>query len=177
MLFSPLLSPIDFNEEFFLYLVAFESTIGMVCVLEDDMHNEHNIYYLRKGLTGPNILYSPIKRLALVVAYDVQWLQHYIILWNSMVIANSNPMKHILRQNFIWEKYLKWIVILKEFDLYFVVAETKKSLEFIELMSNLPWVDEESKAKDYLLEQSLILIRLFDPHYGKALLYLQTQFF
>jgi hypothetical protein len=50
---TPLLSPPDYGQGLFLYLTAFESTIGMVLVQEDNAQKEHVIYYLRKGLVGP----------------------------------------------------------------------------------------------------------------------------
>jgi hypothetical protein len=44
---SPLLRPPDYGKDFLLYVVAVESTIGMVLVQEDDVLEEHIIYYLR----------------------------------------------------------------------------------------------------------------------------------
>jgi hypothetical protein len=43
---APLLQPPDYNKYFLLYLAAVESTIDMVLVQEDDMLEEHIIYYL-----------------------------------------------------------------------------------------------------------------------------------
>eukprot|EP00253_Pinus_taeda_P031190 PITA_31190 len=62
---APLLSPLDYRREFLLYLVAAESTIGMVLVQEDDALTEHVIYYLSRGLIGPELRYSPVEKLAL----------------------------------------------------------------------------------------------------------------
>jgi len=46
---SPLLSPPDYTKDFVLYLVAFESTIGVVLVQEDDISQAHVIYYLSRS--------------------------------------------------------------------------------------------------------------------------------
>jgi hypothetical protein len=43
---APLLQPPNYNKGFLLYLVAVESTIGMVLVQEDDVISEYVIYYL-----------------------------------------------------------------------------------------------------------------------------------
>jgi hypothetical protein len=43
---APLLRPPNYNKDFLLYLVAVESTIGMVLVQEDDFLSEYVIYYL-----------------------------------------------------------------------------------------------------------------------------------
>jgi hypothetical protein len=36
LMLTPLLSPPNYGQDFFLYLPAFESTIGMVLIQEDD---------------------------------------------------------------------------------------------------------------------------------------------
>jgi hypothetical protein len=51
--YSPLLRPPNYNKYFLLYLAILESTIGMVLVQEDDLLEEHVIYYLSRGLVGP----------------------------------------------------------------------------------------------------------------------------
>jgi hypothetical protein len=43
---APLLFPLDYSHDYFLYLVASDYTIGMVLVQEDDANDEHVIYYL-----------------------------------------------------------------------------------------------------------------------------------
>ena len=47
-------------------------------------------------------------------------------------------------------KYNKWIVILQEFDLKFVSAKSKKSLIFVELISDFPSVEEEEVYEDMI---------------------------
>jgi hypothetical protein len=43
---TPLLFPPNYSRDYFLYLVASDSTIAMVLFQEDDSHDEHIIYYL-----------------------------------------------------------------------------------------------------------------------------------
>jgi hypothetical protein len=47
---SPLLSPPKFTSDFFLNLAAYDSTMGIVLVQEDDFLVEDVIYYLSHGL-------------------------------------------------------------------------------------------------------------------------------
>ena len=49
-------------------------------------------------------------------------------------------------------KYNKWIVILQEFDLEFVSAKLKKSLIFVEPISDFPNLDEEEVHEDSLVD-------------------------
>jgi hypothetical protein len=64
---TPLLWPPNYSKYLLLYLVAAESTIGMVLVQEDDLLKENVIYYLSRGLVRPELNYSHVEKLALEV--------------------------------------------------------------------------------------------------------------
>jgi hypothetical protein len=111
-------------------LAASTSTIAMVLVQEDSNGEEHVIYYLSKSLSGPELRYSHVEKLAMAAVIAVQRFRHYILLRTTTVIADSNPMYHVLTRQVLGGKYSKWIVILQEFDLEFTKAKAKKSLVF-----------------------------------------------
>ena len=71
-------------------------------------------------------------------------------------------------------KYNKWIAILQEFDLEFVSEKLKKSLVFVELMSDLPSLDEDEIHKDSFLDERIFLISTAHPWYGDIIIYLYT---
>jgi hypothetical protein len=66
---TPLLHPPNYAKDYILYLVASASTIAMVLVQEDDDDTEHVIYYLSKSLSGPELRYSHVEKLALASSY------------------------------------------------------------------------------------------------------------
>jgi hypothetical protein len=72
---APLLQPPNYNKDFLLYLAAVESTIGMVLVQEDDSFSEYVIYYLSRGLVGPELNYS--------ISKNLRWQQ--FMLYNGSV--------------------------------------------------------------------------------------------
>jgi hypothetical protein len=174
---APLLHPPEYTKDYILYLVASTSTIAMVLVQEDPNGEEHMIYYLSKSLSGPELRYSHVEKLALAAVIAVQRFHHYILLRTTTVIVDSNPMYHVLTRQVLGGKYSKWIVILQEFDLEFMKAKAKKSLVFVELICALPRADEIIEPRDSLPDESLFLISTSDPWYGDILLYLQTQRF
>jgi hypothetical protein len=135
---TPLLHPPKLCKDYILYLAASTSTISMVLVQEDDDVTEHVIYYLSKSLSGPELRYSHVEKLALAAVIVVQIFHHYILLRTTTVIADSNPMYHILTRQVLGGKYSKWIVILQEFDLEFAKSKAKKSLVFAELFVIFP---------------------------------------
>jgi hypothetical protein len=150
---APLLRPPNYNKDFLLYLAAAESTIGMVLVQEDDLFSEYVIYYLSRGLIGPELNYSHIEKLALAAVHAVQRFHHYVLFRKTTIIVVVNPFQYMLTRWVIGRKISRWIVILQEFDLDFISAKSKKSLVFAELISELPVesgdiVPEESPIRE-----------------------------
>ena len=122
--------------------MAEESTIGMVLIQGDDALFEHVIYYLSRGLVGPEIQYSPIENLSVALVHVVKWLRHYILLRKTYVLAVVNLFQFVLSRRVIGGKYNRWILILQEFDLEFMSAKSKKSLVFAELIYEFPCGEE-----------------------------------
>jgi len=76
----------------------------MVLVQEDDVVIEHVIYYLSRGLVGPELHYSIFEKLALAVVHVVQRLRHYILLRKTFVLAAVNPFQFVLNRRVIGGK-------------------------------------------------------------------------
>ena len=76
----PVISPPDYQKDFLLYLAASDTTVGMVLVQIDDVHFEHVIYYLSRGLVGTKLRYPYVEKLALAAAFAIQKFRHYLIL-------------------------------------------------------------------------------------------------
>jgi hypothetical protein len=68
----------------------------MVLVQEDDDLHEHVIYYLNRNLVSPQLKYSHVEKLALVVIHAVQRLRHYILLCKTTVVVDVNPFQYVL---------------------------------------------------------------------------------
>jgi hypothetical protein len=101
---TPLLFPPDYSRDYFLYLTAVDSTIAMVLVQEDDLHEEHVIYYLSQSLTIIEAKYLHVEKLSLATVQAVQCFRHYILLRRTTVIFYWNPMTHILTCQFLGGK-------------------------------------------------------------------------
>ena len=170
---TPLLSLPNYNNDFLLYLTAFNTTISMVLVQTDDKFNEHVIYYLGKGLIG-ELNYAHVEKLALAIVLVIQCFQHYIPLRTTTIVFDTNPMQYILAHQTLGGKYSKWIAILEEFDLEFTTAKSKKSLLFSKLITELPQDIHKHTSEELLPDEYLFLINSSDPWYKDILIYLQT---
>jgi hypothetical protein len=138
----------------------------MVLVQEDDDDTEHVIYYLSKILSGLELRYSHVEKLDLVTVISIHIFRHYLLLRTTMVVEDLNPMYHILTRQVPGGRYLKWIIILQEFNLEFSKSKAKKSLVFVELICDLSHTDEDIEPNDSLLDESMFLISTSDPWYG-----------
>ena len=61
---APMLQPLYFIKDYFLYVVASLSTIGMVLVHTDENDQENVIYYVSKIQLDSEIHYSHVEKLA-----------------------------------------------------------------------------------------------------------------
>jgi hypothetical protein len=68
---TPLLKTTNYNQDFILYLVTYGSTIRIVIIQTDEEHNEHDIYYLIKGLVGIELHYPYVEKLEMAIVFDV----------------------------------------------------------------------------------------------------------
>ena len=123
------------------------------------------------------LTFSRVEKLALATVISVQKFHHYILLCTTTILVDQNPMYYILTHQVLVGKYSRWIVILKEFNLEFSKAASKKSLVFVELMCDLPCASTEYEPSDSFLYELLFLISTTDPWCGYFLIYLQTQHF
>jgi hypothetical protein len=63
----------------------------MVLVQEDDSFFKYMIYYLIRGLVGPELNYSHLEKLALAVVHAVQQFRHYVLFRKTTIVAIVNP--------------------------------------------------------------------------------------
>ena len=79
------------------------------------------------------------------------------------MVADINPFQYILTRCIIGGKYNKWIVILQEFDLDFASTKSMKSLVFVDLISDIPWLDEDVIHVDLFADEHIFLVSSSNP--------------
>ena len=124
---------------------------------------------LPQNFINVELHYTHVEKLALATIHAVQRFRHYILLRQTFVVAHINPFQFIITRRMIGGKYNKWIVILQEFDLEFVLAKSKKSLIFAELISDFLSLDEGEVHEDSFVDENIFLILTIDPWYGASL--------
>ena len=69
----------NYQNDYFLYLTAIDTTVAMVLVQEED-GIEHPIYYLSRNLNDTEVKYSYVEKLDLASIQAVHRFHHYILL-------------------------------------------------------------------------------------------------
>ena len=77
---ASLFYPSYYHRDYFMYLAATVTTIAMVLVQEDDLGDEHPIYYLSRNLTNT-------EKLAFAAVQVVQIFFHYILLHKTILVS------------------------------------------------------------------------------------------
>jgi hypothetical protein len=83
-----------------------------------------------------------------------------------------NLFQYVLTRHVICGKISRWIVILQEFNLDFVLAKSKKSLVFMKLISELLVELGDVIPKESPIKGDMFLITSSDPWYEDILVYL-----
>ena len=110
----------------------------------------------------------------LVAFHAIQRFRHYVLFYKTIIIVVMNPFQYMLTRRVIGGKINRWIVILQEFDLDFILAKSKKSLVFTELISELSVESGAVVPEESPIRGDMFLIDSSDPWYGDVLIYLQT---
>ena len=101
---ASLMYPPNYQNDYFLYIVAAETTIAMVLVQAED-GIQHPIYYLSRNLNDTEVKYSYVEKLALAAVQAVQKFRHYILLQKTIIVSDCNPMTYILSRQLMGGKY------------------------------------------------------------------------
>ena len=98
--------PPNYQNDYFLYIVATETTITMVLVqVENGI--EHPVYYLSRNLNDTEVKYSYMEKIFLAAVQVVQIFHHYILLQKTTIVLDCNPMTYILSRQLLGGKYSK----------------------------------------------------------------------
>ena len=90
------------------------------------------------------------------------------------MVAHVNPFQFILTRRMIEGNHNEWIVILQEFDLKFFSEKSKKSLIFVELISDFPSKEEEEVCEDMFVDENIFMVSTLDPWYRDIIISSQT---
>ncbi|GJY07480.1 reverse transcriptase domain-containing protein [Tanacetum coccineum] len=105
------------KEELIIYLAAAKEAISAVLMTKRD-GKQMPIYFVSRGLQGPEINYTLMEKLILALVSASKLLKRYFQAHTIIVITNQ-PIKQILSNPEVTGRLLKWIFELGEHDIHY----------------------------------------------------------
>jgi len=98
-----------------LYFAVTEKALSVVLVQDQDQVQKP-IYFVSKGLQGPEVRYQALEKAALAVVFSARRLRHYFQSFIVLVMTDL-PIQQVLKKPDVAGRMVKWAVELSEFDI------------------------------------------------------------
>ena len=119
-----------------LYISASKYNIGSMLAQEDENGIEKAIYYLSRILNDAENRYCAIKKLCLCLYFSCTKLKHYIKLFDAIVIAHYDIIKHMLFKPTLHSRVGKWAIALTEYSLKYIPLKSMKGQVVVDFLAN-----------------------------------------
>ena len=84
------------------------------------MGKERAIYYISHTLVQYELNYTCIEKAYLVVVFASKKLRNYVLAHATQLVTKIDPVKYLLNKAGLTRWLAKWMIILLEFDIYYV---------------------------------------------------------
>lgn len=108
---------LDYDLPFKIYSFSLENSCAGILTHKKDKEDERPISFMSCPLNNVELSYSNIKKLSFDLIKVVKKFCHYILRSKVYAIVPNLEVKSLLMQKKLGERWGKWMVILKEFDL------------------------------------------------------------
>ena len=112
---SPLLSPSQLGEEFFLYLAVYPTAVSAALIREEE-RVQKPIYYASRALRGAEERYSPMEKLAFALVMAACKLKPYFQA-HTIVVLIDKPLRRVISNPDAAGRLALWAIELREFDI------------------------------------------------------------
>ena len=114
---SPLLSPSQLGEEFFLYLAVSPAAVSAALIREEE-RVQKPIYYASRALRGAEERYSPMEKLAFALVTVARKLKPYFQA-HTVVVLIDKPLRRVISNPNAVGRLALWAIELREFDIQY----------------------------------------------------------
>ncbi|GJU40271.1 reverse transcriptase domain-containing protein [Tanacetum coccineum] len=113
----PMLTAPEEQEELIVYLAASKEAVSTVLMTEREAR-QMPIYFVSRGLRGPEINYTAMEKLVLALVHASKRLRRYFQAYPITVITDQ-PIKNILSNPEVAGRMQKWSIQLGEFGIHY----------------------------------------------------------
>ena len=120
------LAPPEPRKPLILYLSVTETTMGCMLTQESEDKVVRAIYYQSKKMLEYETRYTPLEKACLALVWASRKLRHYLLAHSVMVISRLNPIKSLFEKPALTGRLARWLLLLSEFVLIFVMRKSIK---------------------------------------------------
>ncbi|XP_034689133.1 uncharacterized protein LOC117917005 [Vitis riparia] len=129
--------------------------MALSCMLAqlDDSGKERAIYYLSKRMLEYECRYIMIERLCLTLVWATRRLRHYVTKYSILLVSRLDPLRYLFDRPVLTSRLMRWLVLLTEFDIRYVMQKSVKGSIVADHLASLPVFDDRPIDDDFLDEQ------------------------
>jgi ribonuclease HI len=149
LLSPPVLQAPRLGKPLLLYLSVEEMAMGAMLAQEDEEGKEFAIYYISKKLSEAETKYELIEKYCLALVWATRRLRHYMLNTKVQIISNVDPVRYLSEKPALMGKLARWLILLSEFHLEYVVKKTVKGRVIAEYLADGPIDDEKAINQEF----------------------------
>ena len=132
-----------------LYLSVLDMALGCMLAQIDDLGKERAIYYLSKRMLEYECRYNMIGSLCLALVWATWRLRHYVTKYSLLLISRLDSLRYLFDRSVLTVKLMRWLVLLKEFDIQYVTQKSVKGSVVVDHLVSLPVSDDKPIDGDF----------------------------
>ncbi|KAL0297629.1 UNVERIFIED_CONTAM: hypothetical protein Sradi_6815000 [Sesamum radiatum] len=141
-----------------LYVVAHESSVGILLAQKNDEGKENALYYLSTMMLN-ELKYSLIEKLCLALIFSIQKLKHFFQSHSIHLVLKANPLKYVMAKPVLSDRLAKWYLQLQQFEITFVPQKIVKGQVLANFLVDRP-MPAEWELSDDLPDEDILVIEV-----------------
>ena len=79
------------------------------------------VYYISKKMLPYEENYSPLEKTCIALVWATRKLRHYMLAYKVLLIVRMDPLKYLMVKLMQVRKTAKWVLLLSEFDIKYMI--------------------------------------------------------
>ena len=152
----PILSRPGDGEDLLIYLAVSSHALS-AALIREDKRIQHPVYYISKRLTGAEMNYSKLEKLAYCLLVASRKLRQYFQAHPIKVLTNQ-PLKQVLFRPETSGRLLKWNIELSQYD---ITYHPRKAINGQALADFIAEFTEKDNGEDEAINDSPIQWKMY----------------
>ncbi|WP_222196273.1 ribonuclease H family protein, partial [Modestobacter italicus] len=123
-------------------------------------------------MTDYEVKYDALEKTCVALVWVTQKLRHYMLSFQVQLISRMDPLKYLLEKPVLSYRTSRWLLLLSEFDIQYVVQKSVKGRAVAEFLAEHPSAAEK-QSEYYFPDEEILEVSkepwkvFFDGAYNK----------